>query len=178
MTPPPSDPHEDLYRWLLVVLNIYVEERKLGKVRGSRSGVQVSATSLREPDLLFFSTGSLDRMNASGIHGAPDFVVEIVDSNDARRDAVTKQAQYGEVGVPELWVIDLPQKDLRHFILHGGTYQQLAVDPTGEVEPQAVPGFRLKVGWLFQGPDFPRSLSIVEQLLGREGGSQVERSKG
>jgi Uma2 family endonuclease len=167
MTPPPSDPHEDLQGWLFFLIKGFVDGYKLGKVRGSRSGVRISATSLREPDILFFSNSSLDRMNVSGIHGAPDFIVEIVDSNDARRDAVTKQDQYGESGVQELWVIDLPRKELRHFVLQEGLYHQLSVDPDGEVEPQAVPGCRLKVAWLFQGPDFPESLSVLDQLLGR-----------
>lgn len=46
MTPPPSDAHESLQSWLLKVLGQYAEEAKLGEVRGSRSGVRVSPTSL------------------------------------------------------------------------------------------------------------------------------------
>src|SRR5690349_12138943 len=50
---PPTDPHEALAVWLLKVLGQYVEVRGFGEVRGSRSGVLINRTSLREPDLLF-----------------------------------------------------------------------------------------------------------------------------
>jgi Uma2 family endonuclease len=165
MSPPPSDAHEALDVWLIKVLGIYVEERGLGQVRGANSGVLVSGTTLRQPDLVFFGSDSLSRMDASGRHGAPDFVVEIVDSDRARRDAVTKQAQYEAIGVRELWVADLPRRELRHFVLEGGRFAALPVDPAGEVEARTVPGFRLRVEWLFQGPSFPSSLEVVTGLL-------------
>src|SRR2546425_7021052 len=51
---PPSDSHEALSVWLATLARVYVEERQLGEVRAGRSGVRISGTSLREPDLLFF----------------------------------------------------------------------------------------------------------------------------
>jgi Uma2 family endonuclease len=168
MKPPPTDAHEDLFGWLFKVFGQYVEQEQLGKVRGSRSGVEISPTSLREPDILFFSNARLDRIGKGGVHGAPDCVIEIVDSNKARRDAVSKQAQYEEIGVGELWVVDLPRKELRHFLLETGRFQQLPVDPGGEAVLRLAPGFRLRVAWLFQGPDFPRSLGVVNDLLAAE----------
>jgi Uma2 family endonuclease len=125
----------------------------------------VGSTSLPEPDLLFFRTEHLDRMRASGVHEAPDFAVEIVDSNTARHNAVRKQAQYQEVGVTELWVIDLPRRELRHFLLDAGTYRRVSAPAGEEVVSRTVDGFRLRVDWLFQGPDFPSSLETVTALL-------------
>lgn len=90
---PPSDAHEALSSWLLTVLHQYVEVCVSGEVRGGHSGVRISGTSLREPDLLFFRRDRLNRMTPSGVHGAPDLAIAIVDSNAARRDA-------GEVAVP------------------------------------------------------------------------------
>lgn len=167
MTPPPSDAHESLQAWLLKVLGQYVEEARLGEVRGSRSGVRVSPTSLPKPDLLFFSTTHLDQMHPSGAHGVPDLVIEIVDSPTARRDAVRKQAQYQDAGVLELWVIDLPQRDVRQYSLEADRYQRVELGSVGEVTAQTVPGFRLRAEWLFQGPHFPSSLKLVTDLLHR-----------
>ncbi|MGV3723169.1 MAG: Uma2 family endonuclease [Actinomycetota bacterium] len=165
MTPPPSDAHESLHGWLFKVIGLYVEEVGLGEVRGSRSGVRVSPTSLPEPDLLFFASEHRDRLSPTGVHGVPDLVVEIVDSTSARRDAVRKQAQYQDAGVAELWVIDLPRKELRQFALMDGRYERQEQDASGQVIARTVPGLRLRVEWLFQGPDFPSSLSVVTGLL-------------
>ena len=65
----------------------------------------------------------------------------------------------------ELWVVDIPRRELRHFILEDGQYRRLEVGVDGVAEVTTVEGFRLRVGWLFQGPDFPSSLEVVTRLL-------------
>jgi len=154
-----------LHGWLICVVGTYVEERGLGRVLGSRSGVRLGPTSLSEPDVIYFATEHLDRIEPSGVHGIPEFIIEIVDSPVARRDAVRKQAQYQDAGVEELWVIDIPLKELRQFVLVDGRYERREVGPGGEVIARTVPGLRLEVAWLFRGPDFPSSLSVVTALL-------------
>lgn len=162
---PPTDAHEALSVWLGKVLGLYVEERDLGELRAGRSGVLINRTSLREPDLLFFRKSRLDQMTARGVHGAPDLVIEIVDSRKARREAVRKQAQYEEIGVAELWVIDLLRREVRQSVLVGDELQLVA--PEGEeISARTIEGFKLKRAWLFQGPAFPSSLEVVHDLLG------------
>jgi Uma2 family endonuclease len=165
MTPPPSDPHEDLQGWFHGLLRMFVDARGLGKVRGSRSGVRLSTTTLREPDIAFFSTGHLDRMERSGIHGAPDLAIEIVDSDQARRDAARKETQYRDAGVPEILILDLPRRHIRHVILDQGRYAVLEPDLSVDLELRTVPGFRLRGSWLFDGPEFPQGLEVLLALL-------------
>jgi hypothetical protein len=43
----------------------------------------------------------------------------------------------------------------------------ITADGGGEVHARVIPGLRLTVAWFFQGPDFPSSLEVVTQLLGR-----------
>jgi len=162
---PPTDRHEALATWLARVLGMYVEALGLGEVRGGRSGVGIGRTSVREPDVLFFRRERVGEMTERGVHGAPDLAVEIVDSAKARRDAVQKQAQYQEVGVAELWVIDLPQRELRQFTLDEGAFRRIPAGEPGEFASRTVQGFRLRTEWLFQGPRFPSSLEIVQNLL-------------
>jgi Uma2 family endonuclease len=162
---PPSDRHEALAGWLFKVLGLYVEERHLGEARVGRSGVRIDSTSLREPDLLFFHVSRLDQMTARGVHGAPDLAVEIVDSDGARRDAVQKQVQYEAIGVQELWVIDLPYREVRQLLREEGSYRLQRLEPGAELVASRVEGFHLQVAWLFQGPSFPSSLEVVTNLL-------------
>ncbi|MGV3719394.1 MAG: hypothetical protein ACO1SX_00675, partial [Actinomycetota bacterium] len=77
------------------------------------------------------------------------------------------QAQYQDAGVTELWVIDLPRRELRQFVLSDGHYQRIEVDPAAGVTAHTVSGFQLRAEWLFQGPHFPSSLEVVTRLLGR-----------
>jgi Uma2 family endonuclease len=135
---PPNDAHEALFVWLITVLGIYIEVRGLGQLRGGRSTVQISRTSARQPDLLFFRKDRLDQMSATGLHGTPDLVIEIVDSARARREAVRKQSRYEEIGVAELLVVDLPRRELRHFVLEDGELRPVDVDPAGELVSRTV----------------------------------------
>jgi Uma2 family endonuclease len=167
MPSPATDPHEDLFVWLLQVLAAYVQTRQLGRIRSPRTAMRVGPRAVREPDLLFVSNANLHRLQRLELAGPADFIVEIVDSTAARREAVAKQSQYEELGVPELWVVDLPHQELRQFWLEGGQYRRAPVDPEGEVEAHALPGFRLQVAWLFQGPDFPNGREVVDGLLNR-----------
>ena len=165
MSPAPSYAHESLQAWLLKVIGQYVEDAGLGEALGSRSGIRVSPTSLPEPDLVYFSEEHRDRLQPSGAHGTPDLAIEILDSTAARRDAVRKQAQFQDAGIPELWVIDLPRKELRQFTLVDGLYERLTLDNAGEVKAHSIPGLMLKTEWLFQGPRFPSSRTVVNELL-------------
>jgi Uma2 family endonuclease len=162
---PPTLAHEELFDWFHKVTSLYVEERRLGRVYGSRTSVRLSEITARQPDIAFVSTAHLDRLQRLEIAGAADFVVEIVDSARARRDAQRKQSQYEAAGVEELWIIDLPRRELHQFLLVDGRYRELPVDRAGQVGARRIAGFRLTVAWLFQGPDFPRSLEVVTNLL-------------
>lgn len=166
--PPPTDAHEALAAWLLALLQVYVQEKELGQVRGGRSGVQTGDASVREPDLVFFGRERLSRMTARGIHGAPDLAVEIVDSADARRIALAKLAEYTGIAVAECWVIDLQRREVLVWPAPGGgppaeSAGRLA--PGDVLHSVAIAGFRLEVDWLFQGPNFPRSLGVALDLL-------------
>lgn len=175
MPTPPSDPHEDLVGWLLVVLRAYLKRKQLGIVRGSRTAMRISSTSAREPDLLFVSNAHRSWVKRLELDGPADFIIEVVDSAKARHEAVMKQAQYEELGVPELWIVDLPRKELRQLVWSRGRYQHMAVDVQGEVESRQVPGFHLKVAWLFQGPDMPDILEVVHGLLASPGPAAPQR---
>lgn len=162
---PPTDRHEDLAVWFARILGLYIEQRRLGTIRAGRSGVLISATSLREPDLIFFRTERLHLMTERGVHGAPDLAVEIVDSPKARREAVQKQVRYEAIGIQEYWVIDMPQREVRQMVLENGAYRMERLRAGAEVVAHTVEGFHLPVAWLFQGPSFPSSLEVVNNLL-------------
>lgn len=50
-----------------------------------------------------------DKITDKGIHGAPDFIIEIVSPSSRRMDYNTKNALYADAGVREYWIVD-PEK--------------------------------------------------------------------
>jgi hypothetical protein len=62
-------------------------------------------------------------------------------------------------------VIDLPQQEVRQWLLEDGVYQLVRLEPGAELVARTMEGFRLQVAWLFQGPGFPRVLAVVNDLL-------------
>ena len=106
MAPAPLDIHEKLFGFLFSLLRDYVEEHELGEVRGSRSGVELAADQVYEPDILFVARDRLDIIQRHGLVGAPDLVIEILSASTAAYDRGDKLRVYERAGVRELWLID------------------------------------------------------------------------
>src|SRR5215212_2704093 len=70
--------HEKLLRWIDHVLTLYVEERGLGIVLGSRTAVEIHHYRGRLPDLLFVQQDRLGIVQQKAVFGAPDLVLEVI----------------------------------------------------------------------------------------------------
>lgn len=64
------------------------------------------AQSGREPDLLFISNETAQRLTERKLEGAADLVIEIIFPESVRRDRYEKFDEYEEAGVREYWIID------------------------------------------------------------------------
>lgn len=84
-----------------------------------------------------------------GIFGPPDLVIEILSSSTAGYDRGPKLRAYERTGVREVWLVD-PTGPARTEILqrHGLRLQPVAPED-GVVESLALPGFRLRLDWLW-----------------------------
>ena len=117
-----------------------------------------------ETDLLFVSTEHADRLRDTSVDGPADLVVEIVSPDSAERDRVTKLAEYEAAGIPEYWLIDLPRQEARfHRLGDDGRYHLGPVDAHGFYRSAVLPGFRLRVAWLWQRP-LPPVADVVPQI--------------
>ena len=139
----PQTIHQAISRLLTVVLSMYVEERELGMVLPGPELRLRENRSYREPDLLFIATENLARLDADGLRGPADLVVEIVSDDSVRRDRHEKHEEYEAAGVREYWVVD-PRPLRRTFDAYAlsaaGTYEELAADQLGRIRSAVVPG--------------------------------------
>ena len=156
-------PHEWIFSWLFTVLSGYVQNRKLGKVLGSRSAVKISEIDGRLPDILFVRTDNRDIIHDDAIYGVPDLVVEIVSKNDRPSDLVPLEADYRMIGVSEIVFIDPRRKRVRYLRKNETAYEESFLT-TGQLAFVSVPGFWIELEWLFL-EEKPDGFTVTKQLI-------------
>jgi len=164
---PASYRHQDLADFLVSVLRSFVEARGLGVVLSAPFQMKLEKTG-REPDLLFVAKAHLDRLKATHLEGPADLVVEIASPESMARDRGEKFVEYERGGVPEYWLID-PQAKRAEFYVRGeeGSYTLVLQGGKGVYQSRMVPGFWLRVEWLWAEP-LPSPVRVVAEVAGLE----------
>ncbi len=168
MTSPASDRHQDLVRFLMAVLGTFAEANNLGIVRPAP--FQMKLEHGREPDLLFLAREHLDRLRRNYLDGPADLVIEVVSPESAGRDRGEKFYEYARGGVPEYWLIDPDSRWAEFYRLGEGRYRLAFEGREGEYHAAVIPGFWLRVEWLWQEP-----LPAVDAILLEIGGAEYAR---
>lgn len=138
-------------------------------VLGSRSAVKINEYAGRLPDVLFVSAERIRIIQEKALYGTPDWVLEIVSPGD-RSGAIKKLAKdYISIGVPEIWLVDLPKGELR-LLKATDDYKPRRVD-SESVAPDSLPGLILKRVWFFADVR-PEPFDIALDLLNRSGDTQ------
>jgi Uma2 family endonuclease len=166
MVSPASERHQDLQRFLQAVLGIFVEQHGLGRVLSAPFQMRLSGSirSGREPDVLFIAQAHLERLRETYLDGPADVVVEIVSAESGQQDRGEKFYEYEAGGVQEYWLID-PERQQAEFYQRGadGRYRLSLGGAAGAYRSAAIPGFWLKIEWLWQRP-LPRVLDALREL--------------
>jgi Uma2 family endonuclease len=163
MTTPANDRHQDLAGFLENILRPYVEARRLGVVRSAP--FQVKLEHGREPDLLFLAQTHLGRLKETHVDGPPDLIVEIVSPESLARNRGEKFYEYARGGVPEYWLIDPQARWAEFYHLKAGHYRPAFSGDEGVYRSEALPGFWLRVEWLWQEP-LPHPLRVLGEIAG------------
>jgi Uma2 family endonuclease len=105
MTPSPSVQHQRISGKFFQAFAQHVEAHRLGEVFTAPLDVILAEDSIAQPDLLFLSTERLS-IAREVVHGASDFVLEILSPGTRERDRTLKRYLYARYGVRELWLVD------------------------------------------------------------------------
>lgn len=148
------------------LLGTYVEHRRLGEVFGSTSTVRLSVYQAPEPDLFFISSARKHIIiDDKYVDGPPDLCIEVISKTSRKRDRHRKFILYADVGVREYWIID-PLLFVANFYHNvEGEWQEIPVDEQGIFRSLAVPGFWMKVSWLFTNP-LPDVYELCKLIMG------------
>jgi Uma2 family endonuclease len=116
--------------------------------------VQIDENSVLGPDLLWYSQGRAPMPGEQRPYPLPDLVVEVRSPTTWRYDVGAKKAAYERNGLPELWLVDTPARELlvfRRSAPHAPRFDvtlEIAADDT--LSSPLLPGFALVLGTLFE----------------------------
>lgn len=153
MTSPASARHQMIAAFLHNVLSSYTTVHGLGTVLIAPFQMKLP-NSGREPDVLFLAAEHADRLRPAFLDGPADLVVEIISKESVGRDRGEKFEEYREAGIAEYWLIDPRLQQAEFYRLDArGRYDLIAVDGAdGIYRSEVVPGFWLRVDWLWRQP--------------------------
>lgn len=95
-----------------------------------------SGATVVQPDVL--AVCDPDKIHDNGIHGAPDFVVEVLSDSTANKDFSIKLELYEKSGVREYWIIQPETATVFQFVLDGITFAPVREFRRGVPVPSAV----------------------------------------
>ncbi len=151
--PPPSFEHNLTRSFLDRLMGTYAAKYGLGEVLGESYFQRLEADLIRAPDLAFFRKSSLTKITPNYSDGGADFVIEIVSPTSRGRDRFDKRHDCERAGIEEYWIIDPERREAEFYRLFDGTYQWFPPDGEGKVYSSAMPGFFVRVEWLWARPD-------------------------
>jgi len=151
---PASTRHQMIKKFLVGILDTHTQQRDLGIVLDAPFQMKTRPELPgREPDVLFVAKEHLGRLKKAHLDGPADLVVEIISPESRLRDRGEKFAEYEMGGVEEYWLLDLEEQRADFYVLGpDGRYERRAADAQGIYRSQVVPGFWLRVAWLWQEP--------------------------
>jgi Uma2 family endonuclease len=164
MASPVHERHDKLVRFLQSLLGTFVEERRLGEVRGPEFLMHIPTHPAgRAPDALFVRAENLARLQPTVLEGPADLAVEVVSDDSVGRDRGEKLVEYEEAGIPEYWVLDPKRRQAEFYRLEGERYRAAAPEADGRYHSTQVEGFFVRPEWFWQAPP-PRLLAVLGEL--------------
>ena len=150
MAPAPTWEHQESIANLVSTLRDFVRANRLGRVVPSPVDVYLSNEDVFQPDIVFVSIERLNLIHSSGVHGAPDLVVEMLSPGTERRDLILKRERYEMFGVGEYWLADVVAKTITVLRLRNGKLAHIGVFTEGmTVETPLLPGLVVDVSAVF-----------------------------
>jgi Uma2 family endonuclease len=156
---PPTSRHQDVVRFLTMLLGTWVEHRASGRVLPSPFQMKLEERG-REPDVIYLSAEHADRLLETHLDGPADLAVEVVSSTSGPRDRGEKFYEYESAGVREYLLVDPEREDVVLFRLGAdGKYHTAFEGETGRIESTVLDGLWLQAEWFWQD-ELPQTFDV------------------
>jgi Uma2 family endonuclease len=101
------------------------------------------ALTYREPDLGMFTKASRTLRDRRYISSPPELLVEAFHEHPHKGPLDERMADYEEMGVPEVWLIDLSLAEWKRLLLKDGRLVEMDTLRTGLVAPTLFPAAKV-----------------------------------
>jgi Uma2 family endonuclease len=151
MAPAPNFFHQTIAANLFATIWQYLHEHDIGRIRFAPVDVYLTDTNVFQPDLFFVRKGRESIIQEDGLHGAPDFAVEILSPHTAQYDLNQKRAVYARSGVEELWLIYPKAKRIDTYFLQQNSETPARSHQAGETFTSVLfPGLEFSTDQIFR----------------------------
>jgi len=159
---PEKTRHEQEFRFLFVLMNLFAYAERWGEVFGSMATVHLGECRKVKPDIVAVREERKQIITEEAIKGTPDLVVEIVSQSTRRYDFGEKRKVYEQAEVPEIWLVDFEREQVTVFRKAKQGYKS-ETKKSGILRSQVLKGFWLEVEWLWQEelPDPNECLRVI-----------------
>lgn len=121
MAPAPSAAHQIVSANLFDILRAHARTQG-GLALAAPLDVILDQHNIVQPDLLYLAPERKTLLQARGVFGAPDLIVEIVSPSSQHRDFVVKHRLYRRFGVSEYWIVNPGLETIDILTLEDGAY--------------------------------------------------------
>lgn len=152
--PMPTTLHQWLVFYLCRLLNDFASSHQLGLTLPAPLRVQLWPDKFREPDVVFMHADHRARAGNEFWDGA-DLVMEVLSDSaeDRRRDLVVKRREYARAGIPEYWLVDPKEKQIKVLRLKDKKYVIQGTYKAGQsARSHLLTGFSVDVSAALAGP--------------------------
>jgi Uma2 family endonuclease len=137
VTPAPSVRHQRVVLALARALADHAD-RHGGECFVAPLDVYLGPGDVPEPDVVYLTAATRDRLDAQKLNGPPDLVIEVASPSTRRMDLLVKRRLFERTGVPCYWIVDLQQDAVVVHLRRGdGTYGEPEVVRRGGGEVRA-----------------------------------------
>jgi Uma2 family endonuclease len=149
----PTPRHQVVVATLVIDLGTHCRAHG-GRIYPGPIDVYFSLTDVVQPDLIYLSPHSFEKVEKNLVRSAPDLVVEVSSPTTRRIDQGRKRELYERFGVREYWFVDLDADRVEVYRLEGDRYPAptlLTRDAT--LSTPLIPGFALTVDEMLGPPE-------------------------
>lgn len=148
VAPSPSERHQTAVVNICTLLKVFLQANPLGRVFVAPFDVYLSESDVLQPDLLVVLQAHASRIQADGIHGTPDLVIEVGSPGTASTDLTLKKEIYARAGVPEYWFVDPGHRTVAVYRLTEQAERRV-FQAVETLQSALLPGLSLKVSDFF-----------------------------
>ncbi len=94
LSPSPLDSHQVILMEIFFQLQAHLKQKKAGVLRIDPYDVHFSKRNILQPDIIFIANDNLDKIEKTGLQGAPDLVIEILSPATSHFDMEEKKSIY------------------------------------------------------------------------------------